>query len=169
MDWHRLHNGIVRLCRIGTGLGFAVLIVAVLVQVVGRSIVHSSPPWTEELTRYSMLWMIAFGAGLSLRSGDLVNVDIVCEALPGRMPWLLRLASALVTAGLCGALLYPAWFFTSIGVRQTSPVLGWRMDFIHASILALLALLLVFALMRALSMLSGRGDGLAGHMEADPS
>ena len=157
MDFRKLHDLVVTLCRVGLGVSFGVLLATVLIQVVGRSILNSSPSWTEELTRYSLL---AFGAGLSFRSGDLVNVDIVCEALPGRWPWRLRLFSALATAGLCAAMIYPAWRYTSIGARQTSPVLHWRMDFIHGSILALLALLMLFSLMRAAAMLTGRSDGL---------
>ena len=51
----RLQNAIVAICRFGTGLAFAVLIAAVMTQVLGRSVFASSPPWTEELTRYAML------------------------------------------------------------------------------------------------------------------
>lgn len=155
----KLQSALVALCRIGTGIGFLVLIGAVLTQVLGRTVFSSSPPWTEELTRYAMLWTVAFAAGLSFRSGDLVNVDILCEALPGRWPWMLRLTSALATVGLCAVLLYPAWRYTAIGARQTSPVLAVPMNYIHASILALLALLMVFALLRIVEMLAGASDG----------
>ena len=103
--------------------------------------------------------MIACAAGLSLRTGDLVNVDILSEALPGRWPWLLRLTSALATIGLCAALIYPAWRFTAIGAIQTSPVLGIGMNAVHASVLTLLALLMLFALMRVAAMLTGTSDG----------
>jgi len=155
----KIDRALTLVCQVGTGLGFASLIVAVTVQVVGRSILNDSPPWTEELTRYSLLWLVAFGTGLSLKSGDLVNVDIVSESLPGRFPFILRLVCALITAGFCAALLWPAWRFTSIGVMQTSPVLKFRMDFIHASVLALLVLLGVFAAFRVLEMLTGKSNG----------
>lgn len=159
MALRSLQNAAVVICRIGTGTAFAVLIAAVLTQVVGRSIINDSPAWTEELTRYGLLWLVAFGTGLSFRTGDLVNVDIVSEALPGRWPWRFRLVSAVLTAVLCAALLWPAWFYTSIGVRQTSPVLKIRMDFIHASVLVLLAILFLFALFRIVGMLAGSDDG----------
>lgn len=155
----KFQNALVSVCRFGTGLGLMVLMFAVITQVLGRTVFPSSPSWTEELTRYAMLWTVAFGAGLSFRTGDLVNVDIISEALPGRWPWLLRLTSALATIALCAALILPAWKYTIVGARQTSPVLKVSMNFIHASILVLLALLLVFALMRVVSMLSGVTDG----------
>lgn len=165
----RLDRTLTAICKTGTGLAFAVLIVAVLTQVIGRSVINDSPPWTEELTRYALLWLVAFGTGLSLRSGDLVNVDIVSEAVPERIGYGLRLACAVITAAFCIALIWPAWFYTSIGIRQTSPVLKIRMDFIHASVLFLLAVLAIFALMRIAGMLTGKSDGRPNAMpELEP-
>lgn len=155
----RLYSAFITLCRIGTGAAFLVLIGAVLTQVVGRSILNDSPPWTEELTRYAMLWMIAFGVGLSLRTGDLVNVDILCESLPGRWPWRLRLVSAIAMTGLCAVLIWPAWRFTAIGARQTSPVLKISMNYVHGSVMVLLILLTLFAFFRVSGMLAGTTDG----------
>ena len=144
--------------RIAVGIAFAVLCTSVLIQVLGRSFA-ASPVWTEELTRFALLYLAAFGAGLSYRSGDLVNVDLVCEALPGRWPWVLRLVSAIATALLCLLLVPAAWRYTSIGAMQTSPALAWRMDFIHATVLVLLVSLFVFAALRAVRMLAGKSDG----------
>ena len=145
--------------RAVVGIAFAVLSASVIIQVLGRTVLQSSPVWTEELTRFSLLYLAAFGAGLSYRTGDLVNVDIVCEALPGRWPWILRLVSAIATAALCAILIWAAWRFTAIGAMQTSPALGWRMDFLHGSILVLLLSLLVFSLLRVVRMLTGASDG----------
>ena len=80
------------IARAATGVAFMVIIVAVVVQLLGRSGIISSVVWTEELTRFALLYLAAFGVGLSYRSGNLVNVDIVCEALPERAAWLLRRA-----------------------------------------------------------------------------
>ncbi|WP_035273243.1 TRAP transporter small permease [Desulfogranum japonicum] len=137
-----------RMAEVLVGTSFLVLIVAVTIQVLGRSSLFDSPVWTEELTRFALLYLTAFGVGLSFIRGDLVNVDIICEALPRPLPWILRLISAIIVAGLSSVLISPAYTFTSIGKFQTSPALGWRMDFIHASVLVLLAFLLVFALIR---------------------
>ncbi|SFC40020.1 TRAP transporter small permease [Tropicimonas isoalkanivorans] len=155
----RLTNIISAICKVGVGLSFAILIVVVLIQVVGRT-AGSSPVWTEELTRFSLLYLAAFGVGLSFRSGDLVNVDVICESLPGRAPWVLRLISALLTAAVALVLIPHAWKFTSIGKMQTSPALGLRMDAVHFTVTLLLALLFVFAALRVVNMLSGRSDGL---------
>lgn len=149
---------IIRLARIGVGLAFLVLIASVLTQVTGR-LAGASPVWTEELTRFALLYMVAFGAGLSLLSGDLVNVDVVCEALPGRLPWILRLVAAAITAALSLYLMVFTWRYVAIGAMQTSPALGIRMSIVHFSIFLLLGLLALFAGLRVLGMLAGTDDG----------
>ena len=147
------------ICRVGTGLAFAVLIVSVMIQVVGRT-AGASPVWTEELTRFALLYLAAFGSGVALTTGDLVNVDLVCEALPRPLPWILRLVSALAIAVLAALLVIPAWRFTAIGAFQTSPAMGLRMTYVHGTILLLLALLGLFAALRVVGMLTGSDDGL---------
>ncbi|HSF91279.1 MAG TPA: TRAP transporter small permease [Paracoccaceae bacterium] len=155
-----------RLAQWGTGLAFAVLMGAVLIQVVGR-LSGNSPVWTEELTRYALLYSVAFGAGLAFRTGDLVNVDVVCEYLPGRAPWALRLLSAIATAGLSIYLLPHAWRYVAIGKMQTSPALGLRMDYVHATVFLMLAILAVFACLRVLGMLARVEDGKPVKPEED--
>ena len=159
--------GLVSIARVGTGLSFAVLAVSVMIQLMGRAGFIAAPIWTEEVARFSLLFMAAFGAGLSYRSGDMVNVDLVSEALPAPWPWRLRLFSAAIVAGLCVMLLPSAWFYTSIGVRQTAPALGIRMDYIHASVLLLLVLLGLFAALQAIAMLTDNEDGRAIRPEGD--
>lgn len=154
------------LARLGAGLAFTVLMTAVMVQVVGR-LTGSSPVWSEELTRYALLYMIAFGAGLSFRTGDLVNVDVISESMPGRLPWLLRLFAAICTAGLALYLLPHAWKYVAIGKMQTAPALGIRMDFVHFTVWLMLAGLALFGLLRVLGMLSGAEDGKPERREED--
>ncbi|PHR91450.1 MAG: TRAP transporter permease DctQ [Blastopirellula sp.] len=162
-----------RLCRVFAGLAFAIMIMAVLTQVIARTCsssdiwmnwfsfaCFSAPVWTEELTRYALLYLTAFGVGLSFQSGDLVNVDVICESLPGKAPWVLRLISAILGFLVCAILVLPAWKFVSIGKIQTSPALSVRMDFVHASVFVLLLSLAIFLLARVIGMLAGHDDGL---------
>lgn len=162
----KLEATIVSLSRICLGLSFVVLIGAVLIQVLGRSF-DASPVWTEELTRFALLYLCAFGIGLAWRSGDLVNVDIVCESLPGQWPRRLRLLSAIISCALCLCLLFPAWKFVSIGAFQTSPAMSVQMTYIHLSVFILLVSLAVFSLLRVMSMLFYSDDGLAINRKPD--
>lgn len=155
----RLYMLLVSLCRVATGIAFGVLIVSVLIQVIARTFLPESPVWTEELTRYALLYLAACGVGLSFRNGELVNVDIVCEIVPRPVRKALMFVSAALTAVFAFALLKPASMFVSIGALQTSSAMGIRMDFIQVTIFILLALLGLFAVLRIVRILSGVSDG----------
>ena len=154
-------KGLEGLCRLLILVAFLLLSASVLLQVFARTFLSTAPVWTEELTRFCLIYIGALGAGLALRSGDMVNVDLLCESLPGRWPWLLRLTSAVLTALFAGGLLAAAWQYTRVGLRQTAPSLGWRMDFLHVTMLILFVTLGLWALMRIFEMLTGRHDGRA--------
>jgi len=146
-----------RILRIALGIVFSVLLAAVITQVVGRSI-GSSPIWTEELTRYALLYLAAIGTGLSLQSGDLVNVDIVCDAFGEHWSRILRVISMTLTVLMCVYLLLPAWRFVEIAKLQTSPAIGLNMSLIHFSAFLLILLLLVFSLLRLIVLVMHRDD-----------
>lgn len=144
---------------------FCVLIFAVLVQVAGRFEFLHSPVWTEELARFALLYLVAFGVGLSLLRGELVNVDIIYTLLPPPIARALRLLSGCLVIFVCGILIAPAIDFTVIGKLQTTPSLGWRKDFIHASVLVLLVLLLFFSLVQTIDLIRGNGSSRSQEIE----
>lgn len=149
-----------RVCRFITGAAFAVLIFSVLVQVVGRT-TGFSIVWTEELTRFSMLYMVAFGIGLALISGDLVNVDVLCNKLPDRLPIKIRFLVGLIIVCFCLLLLAPSLQFTGIGKLQTSPAIGLRMNFVHVTMFILPFLLSIFAAIRVIRMSIGTIEAIS--------
>lgn len=151
LELEKLENLLVVCFRVLIGISFAVLIGAVLVQVVGR-LTSNSPIWTEELTRFALLYVAAIGAGLSFRTGDLVNVDAFCEAVPDPWPKRLRLVSATLTAIMCALLIYPAWQYVKIGQLQTSPAMELPMHFVHFAVLALIVILFLFSALRVISI-----------------
>ena len=134
---------------------FSVLLGAVVVQVVSRLTLPHPPVWTEELSRFALLFTAAVAAGLSLRSGDLVNVDIVTTALPPRARLALEAVVMVVIIGFCVSLLPGAWDFTDIGSLQTSPAMGWNMFWIHISMLVAPLTLALACLERLLRILAG--------------
>ncbi|WP_420583900.1 TRAP transporter small permease [Ruegeria sp.] len=143
----RAHHFMTIICRTGAFMAFGVLILAVLTQVIGRTI-GSSPVWTEELTRFALIYLTAFGVGVALITGDLVNVDAVCDQLPGDLPRKLRMVASAATAILCIALIPGASKYVQIGTFQNSPAMAMPMEFVHFSVMLFLCLLAIFAVLR---------------------
>jgi TRAP-type C4-dicarboxylate transport system permease small subunit len=152
--------------RLIVGLIFAVLLGAVLLQVASRLMLPNPPVWTEELSRFALMFCAAFGIGLALRSGELVGVDLLTMMLPKRGKQVVEVASCLVMAGFGLLLLAPAWSFVDIGSLQTSPALQWDMFWVHMAVLIAPCALVLAAAERMLRVLQGlpaevRPDNLA--------
>ncbi len=157
----RLIQGVNILLRSATGIAFLVLICTVLIQVISRTFSSAgSPVWTEELTRFALLYVAGFGAALSLWTGALVNVDLLSERLPPRLAWAMRLLAAIAVFAFAVILIAPAWKFTMIGIRQSSPSMPFiKMAYVHASVLVLLIAMALTSGIRILGMLLGKLDG----------
>ncbi len=147
----RLHA----LLRLLAGACFALLLVAVLVQVVSRLALPNPPVWTEELSRFALLFCAALGIGLALRKGELVGVDLLTMMLPARAKQVVEVLSCLVMIGFGWLLLAPGWAFVDIGSLQTSPALGWNMFWVHICVLIAPVALMLAAAERLLRVVSG--------------
>ena len=151
---------LITVCRLLVLASMLLLMTSVTIQIVSRTFLPTSPIWTEELTRYSLLYMVSFGAGLSLLSGDMVNVDLVLELMHERPRRLLVALGLLVTAIFAGFIIRPAYEFAEIGGLQTSPSMGISMIWIYYCMVVLPVLVCVFALVAAIRVLR------TGHVES---
>lgn len=98
----------------------------VFANVVSRYLFNHSLVWVEELTQYQMIWIAWLGAGLALREGRHVAVDLLEDALPERARRILRGAIALTMLAFLLAL---GWYGTQIVAfswNQETPMLGIR-------------------------------------------
>jgi TRAP-type C4-dicarboxylate transport system permease small subunit len=134
---------------------FTLLLAAVLLQVVSRLTLPNPPVWTEELSRFCLLFCAGFGIGLALRSGELVGVDLLTMMLPRAGKVAAEVLSCLVMIGFGLLLVQPAWSFVDIGSLQTSPALGWNMFWVHMAVLVAPLALVLGAVERMARVLSG--------------
>lgn len=80
------------------GALLAGMCVLALLQVVVRQVlttfdINLSVPWSEEVGRYSMIWLIFLGAAYACRAAQMIALTFAVEALP--LPWQ-RYVDALV-------------------------------------------------------------------------
>ena len=75
-------------------VGFAF---CVLVQVVSRNFLPSAPSWTEELARYSFIYMVAFGCGIAALKHEYVNVEFMADFLRAKSPKALKVLNLVIS------------------------------------------------------------------------
>ena len=78
--------------------GFLLLtmLICVLVQVVFRGIFDFGLSWTEELARYTMIWLTYIGAVVCLWQGSHIAIDLVVKRLPDKWQNYISLISNIL-------------------------------------------------------------------------
>ncbi len=89
-------------CRV-TSIVMALLLLAMVVVmnalVVTRYLFSYSAPWTEEISRYAMIWMVMLGAGVLTLFDDHIALHLLVDKLPRRArPWQRLLVQMCILA-----------------------------------------------------------------------
>lgn len=104
----------------------ATMSVLVFANVVSRYVFNHSMVWVEELTQYQMIWVTWLGAGLALREGRHVAVDVLQDALPRSLRLLLRWAIVAMMLAFLAALAWYGGQIVAFSWNQETPMLGIR-------------------------------------------
>src|SRR6056297_3667720 len=109
---------------------------AVLIQVLVRFVltalnVNISAPWTEELARYTLIWMVFLGAAVGVRHARMIALEFGIRKLPARVGIPLRYGVMLLSIAFFGLLFWVGLDFLELGRSETSPVLGITRDYVY--------------------------------------
>lgn len=155
----QLAEAVSHLLRWVLGLGLAILLATVLIQVAGRFVFSSTPPWAEALSGLLLTWISFLGAALAIRSDENLNIAL----LPGALPDVARNLLIAVVAAATGVF---AWILVSAGTDQveltaSSRILGLNIASAWLYLCAPVsgALMLIFLVEQALKAAVDLRDG----------
>ncbi len=118
------------------GLLLAVVSVAVMAQVLVRFVLTAaglniSAPWTEELARYCLIWMIFLGAGVGVRRSQMIALEFVVRKVPARIGVAMRYFVIAISVVFFCLLVWVGLEFVALGRSETSPVMGITKDLVY--------------------------------------
>jgi TRAP-type C4-dicarboxylate transport system permease small subunit len=102
----------------------AVMVVLVFMNVVCRYLLNFSIIWAEEISQYLMVWVAFLGAGLALREGRHVAIEMLQDRMPSRVKRMTRLIVALLLIVFMGILVVLGFQFVHFAWDQETPVLN---------------------------------------------
>lgn len=152
------------LCRAGTLASFATLIGVVTLQILGRLPGFPSPPWTEEVARFALVYLVGFSCGIALLRGELVNVDMLVGALPPAARCAVERLVDLVVLGFSLAILPGAWAYVAGSIGERARSLDMPMVVVYAVTLLIPASLAFFSLARLFGFAARRPPADHGEM-----
>jgi len=129
----------------------AVMVLLVFMNVVSRYIFNHSIIWAEEVSQYLMVWVAFLGAGLALRQGRHVAIEMLQDRLPPRARRMMRHLVALLLILFMGILTVLGFQFAHFAWDQETPVLNIPLGipYMAVPIGALLLVMHFFFLYRA--------------------
>ena len=102
----------------------AAMVALVFVNVVSRYIFNYSIIWAEELSQYLMVWITFLGAGLAMREGRHVAVEMLQDALPRPLARAARLFVIAAILAFLATLVVLGAMFANFAWEQETPVMN---------------------------------------------
>ncbi|SDM67490.1 TRAP-type C4-dicarboxylate transport system, small permease component [Franzmannia pantelleriensis] len=147
--------------------GMAALIATITLQIVSR-VLFSAVGWTEEVSRFLLIWITFLGATLAFQRGRHIAVTFVVEALPRRLQRLARIAALLVALGFMITLVVIGYEYMHAQSFQRSASLRLSMTYIYAVIPLTAALMSWYALVDLVEVLVRDPDDIdSGSVNAE--
>jgi len=118
------------------GLLLAIVAGAVFYQVLVRFVltaagINISAPWTEELARYTLIWMVFLGAAVGVRHARMIALEFGIRRLPAHVGIPIRYGVMGLCIAFFGLLFWIGLDFIALGRTETSPVLGITKDRVY--------------------------------------
>ncbi len=113
-----------------------VMLACVLIQVVFRGILDFGLSWTEELARYTMVWLVYMGAVVSLWQGSHITIDLLIKKFPPKWQDYTKLISNLLIFFFLIVLFKEGRKLISSPIirRQLTPGLGISTSYLYSVI-----------------------------------
>ncbi len=129
---HTASRYLQRVSNLAIGTLMAVLSINVLIQILGRQVLKISVPWTDEIARFSFIWMAMIAASSQVRKRAHFTVSILADAIPWKRALTVIIDIIIIFVAFC--LFYYGIRYCQLGMRKVSSVISMRMTWVYAAI-----------------------------------
>lgn len=124
MPWGRFEQVLVTANRVIIFLMMAVMATLVFTNVITRYVFNFSIIWAEEVSQYLMIWIAYLGAGLAMREGRHVAIEMFQDRLSRILAKRLRMVVGALVLAFLGVVTVLGFQFVAFAWQQETPVLN---------------------------------------------
>lgn len=117
----RLAEGLSRLTEGISALLLAAVVLINVAQVVFRYLIGAPLGWTEEVMRYSVVWLTFLASAAALHRGEHMVINVLGHILPPAARRALYILTLLAIAAFCWVLIVEGFPLAWRNAAQTSP------------------------------------------------
>ena len=130
---HDIDKVINKILRFIVIIMLSVMSVVVFAQLLFR-IVHLSIPWSEELSKYLLIWSTFLGAAICIRKGSLVGLEFLKNSMSEEKQKILQTILNLIVCAMLLFLINVGFWAVRRVWFQITPVLKLSMGLMYAAI-----------------------------------
>ena len=113
------------------GAGLLMMIGVVFLQTFCRFVIFKSLTWSEELSRYLFVAVIALGINLASTGHLFVNIEIIDGYLKGKAKYIVDMIRKGIAIFVSVIFMYSGFKLIEIGGYQISPAMGIPMSILY--------------------------------------
>lgn len=134
----------------------ASMVVVVFAQVIFRYVIRSSPPWTEEFSRFNFIWLTFIGAVAAFRRKGHLIIETLITLLPEKVSGALVLPVQLMISALLLILVYQGIILCHSGWHTMASTMNFPLTFIYLAVPLSALLMLLYQFFWLVDFLNGR-------------
>jgi TRAP-type C4-dicarboxylate transport system permease small subunit len=148
----RTYKGFILALRVLTNVLLSFLVVVVLAAVVVRyfGLFEGSLHWANELSRFSMTWLVMLGSVIAFDRGAHVSISLLPDSVSSTARKAVNFLAHLLSAIFVATLAWQGLVLALATMRQTSPALQVPMGFIYLALAVGAAIMTVQSVLFAL-------------------
>ena len=127
-------------------------------EVVCRYLISASLTWSEELARYSLVWITFLGAGMAFKRGAHMGLAAMVKTFSPKSQVVVKLLTLFVTIGFLIIVTLKGIELAFFNLDQHSPAMGLPMGIIYFAIPTGCLIMLVHVVKELLALLTNRSD-----------
>lgn len=125
-----------RIERIISFIGCAILClltIIIFLQVIYRYVLQTPLSWSQEVTRYMMVWLVYLGSILAIRTHSHVRINLLTNFLRGRIKIgkCLSILAKILSILYMLIIIYSGWLLIPNTIFQRTPIVRIPMGIIH--------------------------------------
>ncbi|GIO28112.1 TRAP transporter small permease [Ornithinibacillus bavariensis] len=152
----KVDHVIMRVLYYVLGLLMLAMVLAITAQVISRYIFGSPFTWTEELGRYTFIWMSILGMAVGVKTLGHIALDILLKSVPANAKKVLQFIINILVAGFGVLFTFSGLKMMEIGSGQNSPSLSLPMEFVYIIIPISGVLIVYFVISNMIQDLKGK-------------
>lgn len=140
-----------RFCKSVIFTLFFLMVVTTFLQIIFRYVFSAPLTWSEELSRYCLVWLTFIGAAVGLRAKIHVAVEAVTRLLPAGLKLLIIRFNYLIITVFAAVLVKHGFELSLFNLNQLSPAMHIPIGLVYAAVPVGGLLIFIFAVEKLVS------------------